>query len=86
METSSEETVVKKFFDIVSRITGKKPSAKGVGYFTDAAKFVPALGAPFIICGPGNPKLNHKVDEWVEIEKMVESTRIYIQTAMELLG
>ena len=76
---------MRRFYGLVEKITGKRPEDMGVGYFTDAARFSPALKAPFIICGPGNPSLNHKKDEWVEVGKLVESARIYTLTAIELL-
>jgi acetylornithine deacetylase/succinyl-diaminopimelate desuccinylase-like protein len=44
------------------------------------------LNIPFIICGPGNPKLNHQTNEWIDIRNMVESARIYTLAATELLG
>jgi len=85
LETSPDVPVVRRFSEVVSRVTGRKPGLKGVGYYTDAVEFVPALNAPFIICGPGNPKLNHAANEWVEVEKLVDATKIYTLTAAELL-
>jgi len=85
LETSSEDPVVKRFYELVEEITAERPEDRGVGYFTDAARFTPALNAPFIICGPGNPSLNHKKDEWVEIVKLVDAARIYTLTATEFL-
>lgn len=85
LATSPEEPVVQRFYDVVAEVTGKRPEPKGVGYYTDAVEFVPALKAPFVICGPGNPKLNHQTNEWVEVAKLIDSTKIYTLTAVELL-
>jgi acetylornithine deacetylase/succinyl-diaminopimelate desuccinylase-like protein len=38
-----------------------------------------------VICGPGNPRLNHQTNEWVETAKLVEAANIYILTAIEFL-
>jgi succinyl-diaminopimelate desuccinylase len=85
LATSPEEPVVQRFYDVVAEVTGKRPEPKGVGYYTDAVEFVPALKAPFVICGPGNPKLNHQTNEWVEVAKLMDSAKIYTLTAVELL-
>ena len=72
--------------DITGEINGKKQKEpKGVGFFTDAVKFTPGLGIPFAICGPGDPRLNHQANEWVDIDKIVDSARIYAIAAAEYL-
>jgi len=85
LETSPKEPIVQRLYGIVNEVTGRRPEPKGVGYYTDAVEFVPALKIPFVICGPGNPKLNHQTNECVEIEKLVEAVKIYILTAIEFL-
>lgn len=85
IETSPEEPMVQRLYGIVNEVTGRWPEPKGVGYYTDAVEFVPALKAPFVICGPGNPRLNHQTNEWVETAKLVEAANIYILTAIEFL-
>ena len=85
LETSPEEPIVQKLYGIANEVTGRWPEPKGVGYYTDAVEFVPALKAPFVICGPGNPRLNHQTNEWVETAKLVEAVKIYILTAIEFL-
>ncbi|MBW1817214.1 MAG: M20 family metallopeptidase [Deltaproteobacteria bacterium] len=87
LEVDAKEPVLAKLFKIAAEINGKaQEEPKGVGYFTDAVKFSPALGAPFAICGPGNPSLNHKADESVEIGRLIDSARIYTMAAAEYLG
>ena len=85
IETSPEEPVVRKFMEIARDATGKRPILKGVSYYTDASVLVPAFKAPMIICGPGDPALAHRPDEYVEISKLVESAKIYALAALKLL-
>jgi succinyl-diaminopimelate desuccinylase len=87
LEVSPDEPALKPLFAITAEINGRDQDIpKGVGFFTDAVKLAPALKAPFAICGPGNPKLNHQTNEWVDIDKLVDSVRIFAIAAAELLA
>jgi len=83
--TSPDEPIVQQFMEVLEKVTGKRPPFKGVAYFTDAAQFVPALGIPMIICGPGIAALAHQPDEYVEIDKLLEAALLYEQLALDLL-
>ena len=71
LETSTSEPAVQKWMEVLSRIRGVNPVPKGVAYFSDAVVFVPALGAPMILCGPGEARLAHQPNEYVEISSLV---------------
>jgi succinyl-diaminopimelate desuccinylase len=83
--TSPGEPVVQRFCDVVAEVTGARPVPKGVNYYTDAVVFAPALNAPMIICGPGEAKLAHQPNEYVEVPKMVEAAKIFTLAAVQLL-
>jgi len=83
--TSPDEAVVQRFCDIVAEVTGERPEPRGVAYYTDAVSLIPALKAPLIICGPGDAKLAHQPNEYVETTKMVEAANIFTLAAAELL-
>jgi succinyl-diaminopimelate desuccinylase len=83
--SSPEEPVVQRFYDIVAEVAGERPVPKGVNYYTDAVAFAPALNAPMIICGPGEAKLAHQPNEYVEVHKMVEAAKIFTLAATQLL-
>jgi len=83
--TSLGEPVVQRFCDIVAEVVGERPVPKGVNYYTDAVVFAPALNAPMIICGPGEAKLAHQPNEYVEVPKMVEAAKIFTLAAVQLL-
>ncbi|MBY0149161.1 M20 family metallopeptidase [Neobacillus niacini] len=61
-----------------------KPS--GVNYYTDASVYCPHLQVPAFILGPGIPTLAHQPNEYVEIDKFIESIRYYMALAIEYLG
>jgi len=85
VETSPNESAVQRFADVVAQVTGERPVPKGVRYYTDAAAFVPQLKIPMIICGPGDAKLAHQPNEYVEVTKLVQSAKIFTLAAVRLL-
>jgi len=86
VETAAAEPVVPIFSSAVAEVTGVNPVPKGVAYYSDAVAFVPALKAPMILCGPGEARLAHQPNEYVEVRKLVESARILTLAAVRLLG
>lgn len=48
----------------------------GINYFTDASVFVPKLGVPFIIIGPGEERFFHQADEYVILDDIVRFSKI----------
>jgi succinyl-diaminopimelate desuccinylase len=85
LETSLKEPVVQIFSDVVNEVTGERPVPKGARFYTDAVAFMPALKAPMILCGPGDPKLAHQPNEHVEVSKLIETAKIYTLAAIRLL-
>nr|WP_263324925.1 M20 family metallopeptidase [Neobacillus sp. Marseille-Q6967] len=63
---------------------GLKPT--GVNYYTDASVYCPHLQVPTFIFGPGIASLAHQPNEYVEIDKFVESIRYFMALAIEYLG
>lgn len=85
-ETSPDEPVVAQFRQAVAAATGREPEPALVPFATEAAIFVPALGVPTLIYGPGDPALAHQPDEFIEIEQMRIAARAYLAAALRLLG
>jgi succinyl-diaminopimelate desuccinylase len=56
------------------------------GYATDASVFQPASGAPFLIFGPGNPRVIHQPDEYVDVDTYLKSIGLYCELAVKYLG
>jgi len=86
VESSPQNPAIQRFLDIVAEATGTRPRPKGINYGTDACVLIPVLKAPFAICGPGSYNATAATDEWVDIDKMVDTTRIYLATAVEFLA
>jgi succinyl-diaminopimelate desuccinylase len=70
----------------VAAETGEVPTTGGVPYFTEACVFVPRLGTPMVICGPGDPTLAHQPDEHVALAQVAQAARVYRRVIRELLA
>ncbi|MBA9026350.1 M20 family metallopeptidase [Peribacillus huizhouensis] len=62
------------------------PNIGGVNYYTDGSIYRNHLqNVPILICGPGEPTVAHQPDEWVDIQKYLDSIRFYISLAINYL-
>jgi len=55
----------------------------GICYFTDASIFVPKLGVPFVIIGPGEQIFFHQPDEYIFLKSVVQMANVldaYLRT------
>jgi succinyl-diaminopimelate desuccinylase len=84
--TSRAEPVVTRFYELAAQATGRPAADELVRFATEASIFVPALGVPTIIYGPGDPALAHQPDEHVEIDQMLAAARVYALAAAGMLG
>lgn len=84
--TSENEPFIGLSLDTAQRHLGQRLTPKGANYYTDASVYIPHLGLPTLIYGPGEPGMAHQPDEWIEIENYLESIRFYAALAVEYLG
>jgi len=84
--TDPDNPMVKAFNRALGQVLGQETTPKGVRYYTDAAALSPAFNLPMIICGPGEAGMAHQPNEYVDIDKMVQATRIYALACLEILG
>ncbi|WZL72782.1 M20 family metallopeptidase [Clostridiaceae bacterium 35-E11] len=85
-ETPKEEPVVKAMSSAYIAITGKEPIYNGVPGATDGTFLNCLKGIPVITTGAGDRLIPHQADEYVEIEELVETTKLYALTAMLYLN
>lgn len=70
----------------VTELAGIDPTPRGIPYCTEACVWVPVLGIPAVICGPGSPGMAHQPDEYVDVAEVELAARVYTRIAVELLG
>jgi acetylornithine deacetylase/succinyl-diaminopimelate desuccinylase family protein len=81
-DISPEEPVVRALRQAHREIFGADP---GVEAFV-AASDAPYMGFPTVICGPGSIAQAHTTCEFVELQEVVNAARIYLHTALQMLG
>jgi succinyl-diaminopimelate desuccinylase len=71
--------------DSYRAVTGKDPVYNGVPGATDGT-FLHAAGVPIVTTGAGNRYIPHHVDEYVDIDELVETTQLYARAALSFLN
>lgn len=61
------------------------PGPAGVAYYSDGAVIAPRLSLPMVIIGPGEVGMSGAIDEYVFVEKLEASTRIFERVARDYL-
>jgi len=79
METDPDCEFVKTFCSAVN-----VDLTNSIAFTTDAPHLAP-LGAPIVLYGPGNPKLCHQVNEYIEIADLQESVTLFQSVIGEFL-
>lgn len=85
-QTSKDDPVVKSIAKAYTDVMGKEPVYNGVPGATNGT-FISALkNIPVIVTGAGDREIPHQVDEWVEIQDLIEASKIYALTALNFLN
>ncbi len=82
---SRETPIARISAEAFQEITGRQPVWNGVPGATDGTFLSAWKGIPCLVNGPGPRHIPHQVDEYVEVDELVESARIYVLSAMRFL-
>lgn len=85
-ETSKEEPVVKALSRAYKMITGKEPVYNGVPGATDGTFLKCLKNIPIVTTGAGDRLIPHQADEYVKIDQLIETAKLYALTAMLYLN
>ena len=84
--TGREEPIVQVMDRAYRDLTGTEPTYGGVPGSTDGTILNTRAAVPIVVCGPGDIHAPHQVDEWLDLEQLIEAARIYTLAAMRFLG
>jgi succinyl-diaminopimelate desuccinylase len=85
-ETSRDEPVVQAVSRAYRSITGQEPIYDGVPGATDGTFLSAWAGIPIVTLGAGKWMIPHQKDEWVSVEDLCLTAKIYAASAIEYLG
>jgi succinyl-diaminopimelate desuccinylase len=84
-ETDKENGIVVAVADAYREVTGREPVYNGVPGATDGT-FLHMAGVPIVTTGAGDRHIPHHADEYVEVEELVETAKIYCLAALKFLN
>lgn len=84
--TDPAEPVVTAIADAVHRTTGRLAEIKGMTYGADMQLLVNEAGMPCTLFGPGDIRLAHAPDEYIEVTQMEAATRAIALAVMRFCG
>jgi succinyl-diaminopimelate desuccinylase len=85
LATPEDHPLVLACIAAATEALGRPPDLCGLTGATDATEIAPALGLPFVICGPGAMAQAHQPDEFVAVEPLQAAVTIYEGLARGLL-
>ncbi len=85
-EVSKEEPVVRSVDRAFREVMGVEPKYNGVPGATDGTFLQVRKGIPVIVTGAGDREVPHHVDEWVELDDLIEAGKIYALAALYYLN
>lgn len=86
-EIDENHPIVESCISSAKKILGYEPKKVGVPFTTEAGFFDNYLNIPTISSfGPGFIKLAHGPDEYVEVQSIIDSAKIYALTALDYLN
>ena len=83
-ETPKDHEVVQAVAQAYTQVTGKAPVYNGVPGATDGT-FLHLAGVPILTTGAGDRHIPHHADEYVDIDELVETVKIYTLSALNFL-
>lgn len=81
--TDSDQPLIQTALEIAGQ---SNQELQGVPYYTDGSVLHDEGRLPILIYGPGDERLAHQPDEWVDIEAYLESIAFYRELALRFLG
>ena len=78
-ELPAEHPWVARVCDAIERATRRRPEIIGMPFTTDARFVRNQAGIPAVVCGPGAIDQAHAVDEFVEIDQLVDATAAFAE-------
>jgi succinyl-diaminopimelate desuccinylase len=83
--TDPADPVVRAAHRATETVTGREPVYGGVPGATDGTWLWALKHIPIVTMGAGDREVPHQRDEWVDLDQLVETVKIYALTALHYL-
>jgi succinyl-diaminopimelate desuccinylase len=84
--TERSEPVVKAADWATRQLTDADPVYAGVPGATDGTFLWALKNIPIVTMGAGNRQVPHQIDEWVDLDQLIETAKVYALTALHFLS
>jgi succinyl-diaminopimelate desuccinylase len=84
--TDIDQPVVRAADWATKKVTTKTPRYGGVPGATDGTFLWSMKNIPIVTMGAGDRQVPHQTDEWVDLDQLTETSKIYALTAMKYLN
>ncbi|WP_411841521.1 M20 family metallopeptidase [Rubrobacter xylanophilus] len=81
-ETPPDEPLVRAMAAACRRLTGREPRYNGVPGATDGTFLHAWADIPVVVTGAGLREIPHHADEWVDLDELYETCRLYAASAL----
>ncbi|HSK99054.1 MAG TPA: M20 family metallopeptidase [Rubrobacteraceae bacterium] len=81
-ETPTDDSLVLAMAAAYARLTGEEPRYNGVPGATDGTYLSTWAGVPIVTTGAGDRELPHHENEWVSVDELFTTCKLYAATAM----
>jgi succinyl-diaminopimelate desuccinylase len=85
-KTPQEEPIVQAVSRAYRSVAGEEPIYDGVPGATDGTFLSAWAGIPIVTIGAGNRMIPHQKDEWISVDDLCLTAKIYAASALEYLG
>lgn len=86
VSTPDTSPVVRALCDAHTAVTGQPARFGGVPGATDGTVLTARTGMPTVVYGPGGKWIAHQVDEFVEVEAIIDAAEVYREAALRFLS
>jgi succinyl-diaminopimelate desuccinylase len=83
--TDQQEPIVTSAAWASLEIWKREPEFAGVPGATDGTFLWARKGIPIVTMGAGDRQVPHQVDEWVDLDQLIETAKVYALTALRYL-
>jgi succinyl-diaminopimelate desuccinylase len=81
-ETPADDPLVRAMASAYTRLTGEEPRYNGVPGATDGTYLSTWANVPIVTTGAGDREIPHHENEWVGVDELLTTCRLYAATAM----